>query len=235
MKHVYPDTKRPKRLKLSANKKKLWAGDHLSPLRWHQILKFHWWVDDDIIFRYPKVLFIFQKLTKLFKNKNSSNLIASGTYIAYLAVSLGLYIIGCSYIDYVYQFLGLASLRPKLCMKRVYPGTKRPKRLKLSPNKKLVWAGDHLSPLRWHQMLKFHWWVDDDIIFRYPKVLFIFQKLTKLFKNKNSSNLIASGTYIAYLAVSLGLYIIECSYIEYLYQFLGLNTSCSILRKLGNK
>ena len=39
------------------------------------------------------------------------------------------------------------------------------------------WACDQLFPMRWYIQLKYHWWVDDDIIFRYQKVFFNIPKL----------------------------------------------------------
>ena len=39
------------------------------------------------------------------------------------------------------------------------------------------WAGDHLSPLIWHNQIKYHLQVDSDIIFRYQKVFFDIPKL----------------------------------------------------------
>ena len=62
-------------------------------------------------------------------------------------------------------------------MKRVDHGTKRPKWLKLIPNKKMNWSGDHLSHLIWHNQLKYYLWVDSDIIFRYQKLFLYITKL----------------------------------------------------------
>ena len=39
------------------------------------------------------------------------------------------------------------------------------------------WAGDHLSPLILHNQMKYHLWVDVDIIFRYRKWFFDIPKL----------------------------------------------------------
>ena len=64
-----------------------------------------------------------------------------------------------------------------LYRKSVEHGTKRPKWLKLSPNKKKDWSGDHLSPLILHNQLQYHLSVDAYIIFRYQKLFFDIPKL----------------------------------------------------------
>ena len=43
--------------------------------------------------------------------------------------------------------------------------------------KKIDWAGDHLSPLKWHNQLQYHLWVDTKIIFWYQKGFFDMTKL----------------------------------------------------------
>ena len=65
----------------------------------------------------------------------------------------------------------------KLCGKHVDPVTKSTKSLKLIPNKKLARVGGRFSLLRWYQQLQYHWWVDADTIFRYPKAFFDIPKL----------------------------------------------------------
>ena len=84
------------------------------------------------------------------------------------AISLFLcrYCVHTSTKDHIFQFW---SITKKLCRKHEDHITKRPKWLKLSPNKKMDWAGDHLSHLILHNKMKYHLWLYAEIRFRYPK------------------------------------------------------------------
>ena len=63
-----------KMAEIKSQQKKSRAGGHLFPPWWNQNMEYHWWVDADIIFRYPKSFLDITKIDKVIPRQNMAQI-----------------------------------------------------------------------------------------------------------------------------------------------------------------